>query len=221
MTSNGAWWTTPQRDTCLPFPEAVSAAAPAPRIFTLPVAMVFRQVIAQALTAPSGAAIGAPATRRAVALQPFPATELYDFPTRLDEVLPLLPAPLEYRLIDHDLVIRDVRGRCDRRRAARRNRQRDHNEAMKEGAMSGVRTATGGTHEPCTVMLFRTAAQDALLRRVRGEYREMPGMRLTIEQAMRLWNADRQACVAVLNSLVASQFLGVDNFGRYRKAHTG
>ena len=55
--------------------------------------------------------------------------------------------------------------------------------------MSGVRTATGGTHEPCTVMLFKTASEDALLRRVRGEYREMPGMRLTIEQAMRLWNA--------------------------------
>jgi hypothetical protein len=97
-----------QRDAYLPFPEATSAAAPAPRIFTLPVAMVFRQVIAQALTAPDGAAIGAPATRRAVAMQPFPATELYDFPQRLDEVLPLLPAPLEYRLIDHDLVIRDV-----------------------------------------------------------------------------------------------------------------
>lgn len=97
-----------ERDTSLPFPEAVSAAAPAPRIFTLPVAMVFRQMIAQALTAPDGTAIGAPATRRAVAMMPFPATELYDFPQPLDEVLPMLPAPLEYRLIDHDLVIRDV-----------------------------------------------------------------------------------------------------------------
>ena len=87
--------------------------------------------------------------------------------------------------------------------------------------MSGVRTATGGTHEPCTITLFRTADADALLRRVRGEYREMPGMRLTIEQAMRLWNVDRQACVAVLNSLVASRYLQVDQFGRYRKAHCG
>jgi len=97
-----------ERDTCLPFPEAVSAAAPASRIFTLPVAMVFRQLIAQALTAPDGAAIGAPATHRAVATLPFPATELYDSPKRLDDALPGLPAPLEYRLIDHDLVIRDA-----------------------------------------------------------------------------------------------------------------
>jgi hypothetical protein len=41
-------------------------------------------------------------------MRTFPATELYDFPNRLDEVLPLLPAPLEYRLVDHDLVIRDA-----------------------------------------------------------------------------------------------------------------
>ena len=87
--------------------------------------------------------------------------------------------------------------------------------------MSGVRTTTGGTHEPCTVMLFGTASEDALLRRARGEYREMPGMRLTIEQAMRLWNVDRQACATVLNSLVASHYLQVDNVGRYRKAHSG
>ena len=97
-----------ERDECLLFPEATLAGAPAPRIFTLPVAMVFRQLIAQALTAPDGAAIGAPATHRAVAMRTFPATELYDFPNRLDEVLPLLPAPLEYRLVDHDLVIRDA-----------------------------------------------------------------------------------------------------------------
>ena len=97
-----------QRETCLPFPGAVAAGAPAPRIFTLPVAMVFRQLIAQALTAPDGTAIGAPATHRAVAMRPFPANELHDFPERLDEVLPLLPAPLEYRLLDHDLVIRDA-----------------------------------------------------------------------------------------------------------------
>ena len=97
-----------QRDTCLLFPEDVTAATPAPRIFTLPVAMVFRQLIGQALTAPDGTAIGAPATHRAVAMRPFPANELYDFPERLKEVLPLLPAPLEYRLIDHDMVIRDA-----------------------------------------------------------------------------------------------------------------
>ena len=87
--------------------------------------------------------------------------------------------------------------------------------------MRGVWTATGGTHGPCTVMLFKTASEDALLRRVRGEYREMPGMRLTIEQAMRLWNTDRLTCAKVLNSLVASHFLEIDGFGRFKVAHGG
>ena len=86
-------------------------------------------------------------------------------------------------------------------------------------AMSGVNPAPGATHERCTIELFKTTKQDALLRRVRGEYREMPGMRLTIEQAMRLWNSDRQTCATVFNSLVASHFLEIDGAGRFKVAH--
>ena len=88
-------------------------------------------------------------------------------------------------------------------------------------AMSGVNPAPGGAHERCTIELFRPAKDDALLRRVRGEYREMPGMRLTIEQAMRLWDIDRQTCATVFNSLVASHFLEIDGLGRFRKADSG
>lgn len=81
--------------------------------------------------------------------------------------------------------------------------------------------ATAGTHEPCTIVLFRASRQDALLSRARGEYREMPGMRLTIEQAMRLWDLDRQTCQDLLNSLVAARFLEIDANGRYRRTHSG
>ena len=102
-----------QRHQCLAmFPEALSAASPAPKVFTLPVAMVFRQLIAQALSAGSrGTAIsGTASTHHPEVLEPFPANELTDFPERLSEVLPPLPAPLEYRLIGNDLVIRDRDG---------------------------------------------------------------------------------------------------------------
>ena len=81
--------------------------------------------------------------------------------------------------------------------------------------------ATAGTHQPCTIVLYRTSKQDALLRRARGEYREMPGMRLTIEQAMRLWDLDRPTCQSLLSSLVEADFLERDLNGRYRKAHPG
>ena len=66
-----------------------------------------------------------------------------------------------------------------------------------------------------------TAALHELLQRIEGEYREMPAMRLTFDQAMRLWNIDRQTCATVLNSLIASRYLEIDGFGRYRKAHSG
>lgn len=80
---------------------------------------------------------------------------------------------------------------------------------------------TGQTQEPCTVTLFLTSTDDNLLRRARGEYREMPGLRLTVDQAMRLWSLDRPTCTKVLDSLVASHYLEFDGTGRYRKAHSG
>ena len=88
-------------------------------------------------------------------------------------------------------------------------------------ATSEVGTMTGGTHQPCEVTLFRTSREDHLLRRVRGEYREMPGMRLTIDQAMRLWTLDRTTCTSIFDSLVAARFLERDGTGQYRKAHSG
>lgn len=48
---------------------------------------------------------------------------------------------------------------------------------------------------------------DEDLRRIRGEYLEMPGLRLTALQAQRLWNLDRAACDALLGALVEARFL--------------
>lgn len=79
----------------------------------------------------------------------------------------------------------------------------------------------GEMHDPCTVTLFRTSREDHLLRRVRGEFREMPGMRLTIDQAMRLWMLDRTTCASIFDSLVGARFLDRDATGRYRIAHPG
>jgi hypothetical protein len=74
-------------------------------------------------------------------------------------------------------------------------------------------------HEPCSIVLHRSATEDALLRRVRSEFREMPSLRLTLDQAMRLWNLDRPTCGAVLESLVASHFLHQNCDGRYARTH--
>jgi DNA-binding IclR family transcriptional regulator len=46
-----------------------------------------------------------------------------------------------------------------------------------------------------------------LLRLVRAEYREMPGLRLTQRQAQRLWNLDSTTCEAILETLESTRFL--------------
>jgi hypothetical protein len=46
-----------------------------------------------------------------------------------------------------------------------------------------------------------------IVRRVREEFREMPGLRLTPAQATRLWGLDDHVCRAVIDRLVEASFL--------------
>ena len=50
-------------------------------------------------------------------------------------------------------------------------------------------------------------ASDEVLRRVQGEFLEMPGLRLTEAQARRLWGLDEASCGALLGALVDARFL--------------
>ena len=45
------------------------------------------------------------------------------------------------------------------------------------------------------------------LYRIRAEYLEMPGLKLTPAQAQRLWALDREACETMMTALVATGFL--------------
>jgi hypothetical protein len=50
-------------------------------------------------------------------------------------------------------------------------------------------------------------ATEDVLRRVQGEFLEMPGLRLTEAQARRLWGLDAASCAALLGALVDAKFL--------------
>lgn len=52
-----------------------------------------------------------------------------------------------------------------------------------------------------------TTSLNALLDRIRGEYSEMPGLRLTVPQALRLWVLPQDVCECVLGRLVEDGFL--------------
>ena len=48
---------------------------------------------------------------------------------------------------------------------------------------------------------------ERIVDRIRGEFREMPGLRLTPAQATRLWGLELDACRQVIDTLVAAEFL--------------
>ena len=62
------------------------------------------------------------------------------------------------------------------------------------------------------------AAADHLLQRVRGEFLEMPGLRLTLAQATRLLSLDRRMCSELLDALVHSRFLSRTADGVYLRS---
>ena len=59
---------------------------------------------------------------------------------------------------------------------------------------------------------------DTMLRRIRSEFLEMPGLCLTIRQAARLWNLEPAACRVMLEQLVADHLLTRTLDGRYAVA---
>ena len=66
-----------------------------------------------------------------------------------------------------------------------------------------------------------TPEQDQLIsdvvRRVQGEFLEMPGLRLTGAQARRLWGLEATMCEALLSALVDANFLFKTRDGAFMK----
>ena len=67
----------------------------------------------------------------------------------------------------------------------------------------------GATHEENVTLL---------LHRVRSEFLEMPGLRLTPAQAARLWALDRSTSERILGGLTATGFLRRNREGAYLRA---
>ena len=60
--------------------------------------------------------------------------------------------------------------------------------------------------------------KSVITERVRGEFREMPGLTLTLAQACRLWSLGPLACTEVLTQLVDAGFLCRKADGSYGRA---
>ena len=67
----------------------------------------------------------------------------------------------------------------------------------------------------------RIGTIEETLQRVQGEFREMPGLRLTPAQASRLWGLDSVSSQALLDALVDARFLFRTHDGAFmRRADT-
>lgn len=60
-----------------------------------------------------------------------------------------------------------------------------------------------------------------ILERLRAEFLEMPGLRLTAQQVHRFCGVDRDTCRAVLEELVSEKFLCVKPDGTYVRLTEG
>ncbi len=65
------------------------------------------------------------------------------------------------------------------------------------------------------------APHNTMLKRIRAEYLEMPGLRLKPDQVQRLCGVERTMCQMVLDLLVDEQFLCVRSDGHYARLTTG
>jgi len=73
--------------------------------------------------------------------------------------------------------------------------------------------------ESCTVTISTQPFGPTPRSVIRGTFSEMPGLRLSAEQAVRFFSMDRATCVRALDDLAADGFLDLDPFGRYRRTH--
>ncbi len=59
------------------------------------------------------------------------------------------------------------------------------------------------------------------LEHIQAEFLEMPGLRLTVDQARRLCGVDHVVCQAVLDALVDAKFLCLKSDGSYARETDG
>jgi len=69
--------------------------------------------------------------------------------------------------------------------------------------------------EALVMLLQPTRSPETTLCRIRAEYWEMPGLKLTPAQAQRLWNLDRDTCDTLLTDLVSAGFLARTRDGAF------
>ena len=83
--------------------------------------------------------------------------------------------------------------------------------------MMNLQTAQPNSPAPETT-LCHAGSVAAILQRIKGEYLELPELKLTQWQARRLWGLEGSECEAILAALVDTRFLRRTPDGSYVRA---
>jgi hypothetical protein len=70
-------------------------------------------------------------------------------------------------------------------------------------------------------MTVNEVVMQETIERLRAEFLEMPGLRLTVEQVHRLCGVERRLCADVLDALVREEFLCLKSDGSYARLSDG
>src|SRR5437763_1452207 len=88
------------------------------------------------------------------------------------------------------------------------------------GVVRHIRVSSPNTQTAAHVVGAMRTIHD-IIRRIRAEYVEMPGLQLNADQLQRLCGLDRAVCALVLESLLDEQFLCLKSDGRYARLTDG
>jgi hypothetical protein len=92
---------------------------------------------------------------------------------------------------------------------------------MRSCERSGQRWNVSGRNSTAATEKDRVRTVDAVIDRLRAEFMEMPGLRLTSEQVQRLCGVERMVCQTVLDELVKMKFLCRKPDGAYARLTDG
>ena len=88
-------------------------------------------------------------------------------------------------------------------------------------SFDGVKGRAVGMTLPGGVERRDLASREALVRRMTGEFDDMPGLALSVKQVARLMGVDQEACARILASLTRAGVLQKNPNGYYSRREPG
>jgi hypothetical protein len=99
--------------------------------------------------------------------------------------------------------------------------ERDFLFSQRQPLCTRLSITTNASQGEPTLFVRDAMTHAPLLKRIRAEYLEMPGLQVTLPQAQRLFGLEWAVCQTLFDELVNEQFLHLTARGMYARASDG